>query len=164
MNYCPYCGSNVESSWKVCANCGHKIVDEEISTITQKEPEIQTEKVEIEIPKSDKVYHRPQTYQASPTRANGITALVVGIIGFSWSFSLIILRILNLYSASGFMVGNLFTVMLGIIAIIFGIVGISKDDSKGMGVAGLILGIANIICIIIRFVIFFIPWPSIPAI
>ncbi|MFX1267354.1 MAG: hypothetical protein ACFFAK_05280, partial [Promethearchaeota archaeon] len=96
------------------------------------------------------------------TRANGITALVIGIIGFSWSFSLIILRILNLYSASGFMVGNLFTVMLGIIAIIFGIVGISKDDSKGMGVAGLILGIANIICFIIRFVIFFIPWPSIP--
>ncbi|MFX0026950.1 MAG: zinc ribbon domain-containing protein, partial [Candidatus Hermodarchaeota archaeon] len=150
MNYCPYCGSNIESSWKVCAHCGHSLVDEEVSTVTQKEPEAQTEEVEAEVPKTVVAQYKPQVYQASPTRANGITALVIGIIGFSWSFSLIILRIVNVYSPSGFMVGNLFTVMLGIIAIIFGIVGISKDDSKGMGVVGLILGIANIICFIIR--------------
>ncbi|MFW9947530.1 MAG: zinc ribbon domain-containing protein [Candidatus Odinarchaeota archaeon] len=162
MNYCPYCGSNVVSSWKVCANCGHRLIDEEVSTITQEEPKIQTGKIEIEPPKVEKPYYKTQVYQTSPRRANGITALIVGIIGFSWSFALIILRILDLYSASGFMVGNLFTGMLGIIAIIFGIVGISKDDTKGMGVAGLILGIANIICIIIRFVIFFIPWPFLP--
>ncbi|MFX1493712.1 MAG: zinc ribbon domain-containing protein [Promethearchaeota archaeon] len=162
MNYCPYCGSNVESSWKVCANCGHRLADEEISTIIQKEPEVQTEKVEVEIPKVETPHYKTPTYKTSPTRANGITALIVGIIGFSWSFSLLILRILGLYSPSGFMVGNLFTVMLGIIAIIFGIVGINKDDSKGMGIAGLILGIANIIFFIIRFVVFFIPWPTYP--
>ena len=162
MNYCPYCGSSIESSWKVCAHCGQKLVDEEVSTVAQKEPEVQNEKVEAEVPKPVVAQYKPQAYQASPTRANGITALVLGIIGFSWSFSLIILRIVNLYSPSGFMVGNLFTVMLGIIAIIFGIVGIGKDDSKGMGVAGLILGIASIICFIIRFAIFFIPWPAIP--
>jgi hypothetical protein len=162
MNYCPYCGSSIESSWKVCANCGHKLVEEEISTTAQKEPEVQTEEVKTEVPKTVVAQYKPEMYKASPTRANGITALVVGLIGFSWSFALIILRIVNLYSPSGFMVGNLFTVMLGIIAIIFGIVGISKDDSKGMGVAGLILGIANIIFLFIRFVIFFIPWPAIP--
>ena len=81
MNYCPYCGSSIESSWKVCAHCGQKLVDEEVSTVAQKEPEVQNEKVEAEVPKPVVAQYKPQAYQASPTRANGITALIVGIIG-----------------------------------------------------------------------------------
>ncbi|MFX0026949.1 MAG: zinc ribbon domain-containing protein [Candidatus Hermodarchaeota archaeon] len=27
MNYCPNCGSSIESSWKVCANYGHRFID-----------------------------------------------------------------------------------------------------------------------------------------
>jgi hypothetical protein len=36
-------------------------------------------------------------------------------------------------------------VLIGILAIIFGGIGIAKDDSKGLGIAGLVLGIITII-------------------
>ena len=35
------------------------------------------------------------------------------------------------------------------IAIIFGIIGIIKDDSHGMAIAGLVLGIISLICVLI---------------
>ncbi|MFX0040763.1 MAG: hypothetical protein ACFFAB_15600, partial [Candidatus Heimdallarchaeota archaeon] len=51
---------------------------------------------------------------------------------------------------------RLWLIELPIIAIIFGGIGIAKDDSKGLGIAGLILGIiALIIWIIFPFVFFF---------
>ena len=36
-----------------------------------------------------------------------------------------------------------------IIAIIFGAIGIKKDDSNGMAIAGLVLGIISIICVVL---------------
>ncbi|MDX1798844.1 MAG: hypothetical protein R3255_09365, partial [Candidatus Lokiarchaeia archaeon] len=44
---------------------------------------------------------------------------------------------------------RLWLIWLPILAIIFGGIGISKDDSKGLGVAGLILGIVALIIWII---------------
>ena len=35
--------------------------------------------------------------------------------------------------------------LIGILAIVFGGIGIAKDDSKGLGIAGLILGIITLI-------------------
>ena len=47
-------------------------------------------------------------------------------------------------------------IWLPILAIIFGGIGIAKDDSKGLGIAGLILGIiALILWIMFPFVFFF---------
>ena len=48
MNYCPNCGTPVESHWKVCANCGHRLSREQISILPQKEPETQVETVEFQ--------------------------------------------------------------------------------------------------------------------
>lgn len=42
--------------------------------------------------------------------------------------------------------GDIIMYVLCVLAIVFGIVGIIKDDSKGMGIAGLILGIIALIC------------------
>jgi hypothetical protein len=49
-------------------------------------------------------------------------------------------------------IGGLWVIALPIIAIIFGGIGIAKDDSKGMGIAGLILGIVGIIMYIVLFI------------
>ncbi|MFW9875879.1 MAG: hypothetical protein ACFFG0_22485 [Candidatus Thorarchaeota archaeon] len=50
-------------------------------------------------------------------------------------------------------IGGLWVIALPIIAIIFGGIGIAKDDSKGMGIAGLVLGIVGIIMYIVVFVL-----------
>lgn len=51
---------------------------------------------------------------------------------------------------------RIWLIWLPILAIIFGGIGIAKDDSKGLGIAGLILGIiALIVWIIFPFVFFF---------
>ncbi|MHA1373743.1 MAG: hypothetical protein ACTSR7_05570, partial [Promethearchaeota archaeon] len=34
-----------------------------------------------------------------------------------------------------------------IVAIVFGAIGIKKDDSNGMAIAGLVLGIISVICV-----------------
>ncbi len=150
MNYCPNCGSNVESSWKVCANCGHRLVDEETSVKTQEEPESQAKKVEVVTPKPSYVYVKPQ-------RKYGITALILGIIGFSLSFLIMALRTIG-FSALDYIsiliAGNAISLILSILAVIFGILGIAKDDSRGMGIAGLILGVLNIMGVFVRFGVF----------
>ncbi len=43
--------------------------------------------------------------------------------------------------------------IFGPIAIIFGAIGIAKDDSKGLGIAGLVLGITDLLCVLIFFLI-----------
>ena len=60
MNYCPNCGTQVESFWKVCANCSHKLSIEDISTIAQKEPDNQTKIVEPVTPKPSYTYFKPK--------------------------------------------------------------------------------------------------------
>ncbi|MHA1239256.1 MAG: hypothetical protein ACTSQU_00560 [Promethearchaeota archaeon] len=64
----------------------------------------------------------------------GILALICGILGlFGW----LVLGFLpfGIYYLPG-------------AAILFGIIGLIVDDSKGMSIAGLILGIFDIICIL----------------
>ena len=66
------------------------------------------------------------------SNTNGIIALIFGIIGLccGWLIPLPY-------------VGWIFP----IVAVIFGIIGIIKDDSKGMAIAGLILGILSFLCV-----------------
>lgn len=49
--------------------------------------------------------------------------------------------------------GGLWVIALPIIAIVFGGIGIAKDDSKGMGIAGLVLGIVGIVMYIVVIVL-----------
>lgn len=70
----------------------------------------------------------------------GIIAVIAGALGLVLGWAIV------LFLPVGGMFGGL---TLPIIAIIFGAIGISQDDSKGMGVAGLILGIIGIIVTIV---------------
>jgi len=150
MNYCPNCGTPVEPGWKVCANCGHLLSREQISTIPQKEPEILVKTVEPVKPKLSPGYFKPQ-------RTNGILALSFGIMGISLSFFIMILRSFGYsYIIIPF---NVIVILSGIIAVIFGIIGIVKDDSKGMAITGLIFGITSFILVLIRYFIYL--WSSI---
>lgn len=73
----------------------------------------------------------------------GALALVFGLIALvvGWALMLFV------------PFGDYIVYALAVLAIIFGIIGIVKDDSKGMGIAGLILGI---IALILGFIIAFV--------
>lgn len=62
----------------------------------------------------------------------GIVSLIFGIIGLVAGWLLVFI-----FPIIGFAIPA--------IAIIFGIIGIASDDSKGLGIAGLILGIIALI-------------------
>ncbi|MHA1671868.1 MAG: hypothetical protein ACTSV5_15040 [Promethearchaeota archaeon] len=66
------------------------------------------------------------------SNTNGIIALIFGLVGLCCAWLIPIPFVPWLFP---------------IVAIIFGIIGISKDDSSGMAIAGLILGIISIICV-----------------
>lgn len=66
------------------------------------------------------------------SNTNGIISLIFGIIGLCCGWLIPIPYI-----------GWLFP----IVAIVFGIIGIMKDDSHGMAIAGLILGIISFVCV-----------------
>ncbi len=93
-------------------------------------------------------------------RAFGIVAMIFGSISIPICVAIgAISSIINFYSlllgmpdilALFFIIGCL----IPAIAIIFGIIGIIKDDTKGLAIAGLILGaIALILGLIISFVL-----------
>ena len=69
------------------------------------------------------------------SNTNGIIALIFGIVGCCFGGFL------------PFGLGFLFP----FVAIIFGAIGIKKDDSNGMAIAGLILGIISLICVALVF-------------
>jgi len=66
------------------------------------------------------------------SNTNGIISLIFGIIGLCCGWLIPIPYIGYLFPA---------------VAIIFGIIGIMKDDSHGMAIAGLVLGIISLICV-----------------
>jgi len=70
------------------------------------------------------------------SNTNGIISLIFGI------FSLCCGWLVGAFLPIPF-IGYIFPA----VAIIFGIIGIIKDDSHGMAIAGLILGIISLICV-----------------
>ncbi len=70
----------------------------------------------------------------------GILALVFGLIGLLGGWLLVLFLPFGQY-------------YLPVAAIVFGIIGIITDDSKGMAIAGLVLGVIGII-----FVLFVLPF------
>lgn len=147
MNYCPNCGTPVESGWKVCANCGHRLSREQIYTLPQKEPEIQVETVEA-------VGTKPYPGYFEPQKTNGIVAFSLGIMGIGFSFLIMILRSYGYRLTSLMMMFNVIIIVSGIVAVIFGITGCAKDDSKALAVLGLIFGIGSFLLLLIRYYLY----------
>jgi hypothetical protein len=148
MNYCPNCGTKIESFWNVCANCGYIISKELSSTIIQKKPENKVRQTETVVPKQSYAYFKPQ-------KTYGTFALTFGIIGFGLSvLSIILSSSLFFATPISLVINGFFIVILGILAIIFGFVGVFKDDSRGIAVAGLILGAGIFGLLFIRFILF----------
>lgn len=148
MNYCPNCGIPVEPDWKVCANCGHKLLREQTSTFTQKEPETQVKTVEI-------VRTMPYPGYFEPQKTNGIFAFSFGIMGLGLSFLIMILRSYGYRLTPLMITFNAVIILSGIVAVIFGITGCAKDDSKALAVLGLIFGIGSFLLLLIRYFLYF---------
>ena len=68
-------------------------------------------------------------------KSNGlsIAALVCGILGIVGGFIPVV---------------SYFTLVLSILGVIFGVLGRKKCASKGMGTAGLVLGIIGVLCVV----------------
>ncbi|MBY9003156.1 MAG: hypothetical protein KGD73_04230 [Candidatus Lokiarchaeota archaeon] len=73
------------------------------------------------------------------SNTNGIIALIFGIIGCCCAWIIPIPFVPFLFP---------------IVAIVFGAIGIKKDDSSGMAIAGLVLGIIDVVCIALILVVF----------
>lgn len=66
------------------------------------------------------------------SNTNGIISLIFGIIGLCCGWLIPLPYVGYIFPA---------------VAIIFGIIGIIKDDSHGMAITGLILGIISLLCV-----------------
>ncbi|MFX1303665.1 MAG: zinc ribbon domain-containing protein [Promethearchaeota archaeon] len=138
--YCTYCGNEVEESWNVCPNCGKGLKEQVISqTQPQQQPQMHPQPIPYQVQPYQKVYG------LGGGNNYGIAALICGILGIP--------------------LGIVFVgPVLGIIAIIMGGIGISKDDNAAIAIIGLILGILDFVFFFILFFWFFIwfgwlwPW------
>ncbi|MFW9879170.1 MAG: hypothetical protein ACFFG0_39325 [Candidatus Thorarchaeota archaeon] len=70
-------------------------------------------------------------------RAYGVISLLMGIIAIV--FELVLAFVFS------FIYADIIFYILVALAILFGIIGIAKDDSKGFGLGGLILGIVALV-------------------
>ena len=116
-NYCFNCGSEIEAQWNVCPNCGVNLKEEQAHNVIQQPASYQPQ------PYSSQQYPAQPQYYASPSASNnnGIIALIMGIFGICCGL------------------------ILGPIAIIYGIKGRTQDAEPTLGTIGLILGICDII-------------------
>ncbi|MHA2007847.1 MAG: zinc-ribbon domain-containing protein [Promethearchaeota archaeon] len=129
--FCTNCGSEVEENWNVCVNCG-KDLKEKAVTQPQVQPIVQSP------PQPQRVQPYQQRYRPTGGYPNtyGAVALICGLIGLF----------------CGFGYGG---IIFGIVAIIMGGLGLSRDESTGMAIAGLILGILGIVCFLLFYVFIF---------
>ncbi|MFX1478227.1 MAG: hypothetical protein ACFFCI_08845 [Promethearchaeota archaeon] len=78
-------------------------------------------------------------FNLSKRKAVGILALLMGLGGVV----VLVLLFIGVFVTAAvlFPFMDLVIIIIGALAIVFGIIGITKDDSKGLGITGLILGI-----------------------
>ena len=124
MNFCPECGSQLDSDSRFCPNCGHEISEFTSSSMRSNN----LPPTQYIPPRNQYIPPQTQVQYYKPQSSEGNLALIFGILGFC------ILPI----------IGN-------IIAIIFGAMARSKDPDSSTGKAGLILGVLGILCWIIFF-------------
>jgi hypothetical protein len=121
MPYCIECGSEIQDSWNTCPNCGKTLKKQEVP---QSKPITQPQ------PQPPSYQTRPYQRSSSMGRQNtyGAVALVLGIIGL--------------------ICGG---IIFGILAIVFGGLGLNRDENSSMATKGLVLGVIDLAC-------FFISW------
>ena len=127
--YCINCGSEIEETWNACPNCG-KVLRE--TRIPQQPAMPQPQQA----PQPHQVQPYQRVYSSGGGNTYGIVALVCGLIG---------------------LLGALYFlgIVLGIVAMVMGGIGLSRDDNNSMAVIGLILGIIDFVCCILYFFIIF---------
>jgi len=134
-NFCPNCGSKVESVWNACPNCGtalQKIPSNQIAPHYYNQPTPQTRQDSYQIPAQQPYQQVPQSpYQPRTDNSNGIASLIFGLIGFA---------------CCG---------LLGIPAIYFGNKGMKEDYNKTLSQIGIILGVLNLACCLFLPILFF---------
>ncbi|HEV8088941.1 MAG TPA: DUF4190 domain-containing protein [Actinomycetota bacterium] len=126
MTTCPHCGEAIDDGVATCPHCGREIA------ATVSTPPIAGEEARpLAVPDVPPVM--PVQPPPRPASAGGpaIAALVLGIVAVLLSFTVV------------------FGFLLGALAIIFGGIALSRartprGGSKGMGIAGLVLGIVGI--------------------
>ena len=117
IEFCGNCGTKLESSWRVCPECGSPVGGEVTSQPTPGQP-------------------LPQEYKDKKTY--GSLSLAFGLISFCCCCSPI----------------------FGPLSILFGIIGIRKDDDRSLSIIGLVLGIIGTICGIFFWLVI---WPALTA-
>lgn len=171
--YCPECGKENIDTFKFCNNCGAKLHKQEFSWTEPQEEEQQPvyEKADAEIVSEGKVpltseelninygpeeegsyssgtFTTPKPeYYSDQTGGNGKGGMTNGNIGFS--IASMVCGILAICCCCL----SLFSLMLSIMAIVFGIISLNnKYEGKGMAIAGIItggIGIFMWLCLIV---------------
>lgn len=120
MNYCQNCGIIIKPEWKVCPNCGGKVQEEdELSQSSQIQPNTSRPKFSFS---RNKIY---KPINSSPTsNLFGIIAVIFVLFGF--------IMVITIPAAG---------LVLGILAISFGIIGWIRDDVPIIAGIGLFIGI-----------------------
>ena len=147
--FCASCGTKTESDWNSCPECGSKLSEQKLDGGSQpavpKQPQQpQTSQYrpaynpyqkpttypqgQTTYPRSQGTYPRSQTAYPS-TNGFGIASLICALIGLCF-------------------MGWIF----GIIAIILGGIGKTRDYNPGVAVAGIVIGIIDLCCGIFNFV------------
>ncbi|KKK44663.1 hypothetical protein LCGC14_1100730 [marine sediment metagenome] len=131
MPYCINCGQEIQESYNACPNCG-KVLKEVIAPqpTPQSYPQPQA---------PIQVHPYQRSYSNRGGNTYGIVALILGLVG---------------------LVGGIynFGIVLGIAAVAMGGIGLNRDDNNGMAIAGLILGILDIVLFVFFTFLLFSLW------
>ncbi len=152
--FCPNCGSEVDFSWKVCQKCGTSL---ELEATPQPTPQPYAPPAAPPYGAPPQYppgyqqyppgyqYGAPGAYGAKGSRPKGTISLILALLGF-------------LCCCCCSTIGG---IVMGVIAMVFGMMGLKEDQDKGFAKTGLILGIIDIIVAIAFFVLYLVFFGSI---
>jgi len=128
---CVYCGEVLKKSWDSCPNCGTTISD----SSPQELPKINPFKVPLEV--SKKQVNAENLRENGQPNILGYLAIAFGILGLVFGYGL------GVYL--GQFAGIILEIAFAILAMISGGIPLYKREINRAALAGLILGLANIV-------------------
>ena len=133
-NYCSSCGSQVEPSSLFCPNCGKNLRDSASPRPTpsprpsyQPPSSTPSPRPSYQAPYNQGSYQPSRSYSTAQDNKYGTASIICGLIGFCCF-------------------GNIAYIVFGIIAIIFGAIGLKQDENQSLASGGLIFGIVDLFC------------------